>query len=117
MKRYNLIMLSLILTCVIVGIVILTNNQLNYLKYQKALSTKQINGLITTINHRSRGEAYIEVLSGTEVFNIYGYAISSDLKERNVQVGDSVSKNSNVRELIFYKKHQGLCEKCFVLDV
>ena len=103
----------MIFVSIVIGaIVFFTRNYLSYKEELNSLIAKEINGHIVALKDENRGSYYIEIETLKETYKIHSLPIAWEIKEYNIQVGDSISKEANSKTMIFYKLKDGIYKEC-----
>jgi predicted membrane protein len=110
--KYVIFFIFLFLLSIIFAIVFFSNNYVEHKKEIKELIEKEIQGKIQGLKNENRGSYYIEVSTLNGNFKIHSLPIAWEIEEYNIQIGDSISKESNSRIMTFYKAKNGVFEKC-----
>jgi hypothetical protein len=109
--KYTYIILSIFALIAIAGISYLIRNSVKYNNELEILRSKEIKGIIVELRDTGRGFCSIRIKESNADVNQYSLAIAWEVKEYHIQVGDSVSKESNDRTMTFYKLKNGSYEK------
>lgn len=110
--KYIVLIVVVFISVVIGAVVFFTRNYLNNKEELNSLVGKEIKGRIVALKDENRGSYYIEVKTLEETYKIHSLPIAWEIKEYNIQVGDSISKEADSKAITFYKVKNGSYEKC-----
>jgi hypothetical protein len=110
--KYIVLIVLVFISVVIGSVVFFTRNYLNNKEELSFLVGKEIKGRVVALNDENRGSYYIEIKTREETYKIHSLPIAWEIKEYNIQVGDSISKEANSKTITFYKVKNGVYEKC-----
>lgn len=110
--KYIVLIVVVFISIVIGAVVFFTRNYLNNKEELNSLVGKEIKGRIDALKDENRGSYYIEVKTLEETYKIHSLPIAWEIKEYNIQVGDSISKEADSKTITFYKVKNGSYEKC-----
>lgn len=113
MSTKSIILISIFFALILIGsIIFIANNQIRHNKELKLFISKGIYGSITKLNDLSRGTYSIEIKQDNFIYETPSLPIAWEIKEYNIQVGDSISKEANSKAITFYKVKNSSYKKC-----
>jgi hypothetical protein len=115
--KHIYIILSTLALIAIVGILFLIRNSVKYNNELEILRSKEIKGVIVKLRDTGRGFCSMEIKEPNDSTNEYSLAIAWEVKEFNIQAGDSVYKESSSKIMTFYKMKNGSYEKRCVYEM
>jgi len=110
--KYIILIIVIFISIVIGAVVFFTRNYLSHKDELNSMIPKEIKGRIVALKDENRGSYYLEIETLKETHKIHSLPIAWEIKEYNIQVGDSISKEANSRMMLFYKLKNGIYEKC-----
>lgn len=110
--KYNVFIVIIFISILIGAIIFFTRNYLNHKQELNSLFGKEIKGRIVALKYENRGSYCIEIKTFKETYKIHSLPIAWEIKEYNIQFGDSLSKEANIKTITFYKVKNGSYQKC-----
>lgn len=99
---------------ILFGLIFFTKKLTTYQKALEEFEKCKIKGVILSLKNTGRGTYDIELSSSNKIPNL---RIGWQLEKYDIQVGDSVSKDANIKIMTFYKFKNGKFEKCFDYEI
>lgn len=75
------------------------------------LRMKKIDGHLITLKDEGRGSYFLEIETINDTVSIHSLPISWEIREYQIEVGDSVSKSANSKIIHFYRLQKGVYTK------
>jgi hypothetical protein len=116
-KYYVIIIFCILTVMVIIAAAILSKNYFKYKAAADALVGLEINGVIQSLKDEGRGSYFLEIKTEKELLKIHSLPVAWEVKNYNIQIGDSVSKKANSRVMIFYKLKDGTMKKACTFEI
>ena len=110
--KYVIFLIVLFLISIVFAIIFFRNNYVEYEKEITVLIEKEIHGKIKNLKNENRGSYNIEISTLNGDIKIHSLPIAWEIVEYNIQIGDSVSKETNSKIMSFYKTKNGVFKKC-----
>lgn len=115
--KLTFIILSTLALIAIVGMLFLIRNSVKYNNELEILRSKEIKGVIVKLKDTGKGFCSMEIKEPNDSTYEYSLAIAWEVKEFNIQAGDSVYKESSTNIMTFYKMKNGSYEKRCVYEM
>lgn len=113
-EKYTYMILSIFALVAIIGLSYLINRSIKYHNELNLLRKSEIKGTIIGLTDKNRGCYYMKIKKSEGAINQYSLSIAWEVKQYGIQIGDSVSKETNSDTMVFYKfrncKYHKICE-------
>lgn len=116
-KKTSLILLVIYLSIVTGAVIFFTKIQSKHNLEIKNFQNKNINGIIIHLNDLSRGTYSLKIKDEGIVYETPSLPIAFEVEKFNIEIGDSLFKDSNSSTLTFYKKKKGIFKELFKYEI
>jgi hypothetical protein len=112
-KNQGIGLIILYVSVLIIAFLFLRKNYLGHRSEIKDFISKEINGKIDKLEDNGRGTYTL----GIENVEVPGLPIAFEVHKYNIQIGDSISKQSYSPKIKFYKSERGVFVYLFEFEI
>lgn len=116
-KKTSLILLVIYLSIITGAVIFFTKIQSKHNIEIKNFQNENINGIIIHLNDLSRGTYSLKIKDEGIVYETPSLPIAFEVEKFNIEIGDSLFKDSNNSTLTFYKKKKGIFKELFKYEI